>query len=253
MSTDSYEQRPVIIGGSGGSGTRVIAQICAETGHYMGHDLNVAYDTMSFGKFLRRWLDNYVIAKGNLPQTDAKKMQKDFTSGVLHHRYMLHPLEARWGWKNPRNVFLFPFHDSVYPQGRIIQLVRDGRDMAFSDNQNQLRRHGRTVLGDAMDAMTPPLQSVSLWNAVNLAAAEYCEAHLGDRYLRVRLEDLCADSRAEIARILAFLEVDGDPERLAPLVQPPSSLGRWRNEPAEIVDQLTKAAEAGLRKFDYLS
>jgi hypothetical protein len=248
----SFENRPVIIGGSGGSGTRVIAQLCAETGHYMGHDLNVAYDSKSFGRFLRRWLDDFVASKGNLSPALAQQMREEFEARVLHHRYSIHPLEARWGWKNPRNVFLFPFHHMVYPEAKIIHMVRDGRDMAFSDNQNQLRNHGRTVLGDAMDQMPLPLQSVSLWNTVNLTAAEYCEGRLGDRYLRVRLEDLCRDGKGGVARILAFLGVEGDPEKLAGIIQPPSSLGRWRDESSESVSALTSAAEAGLRKFDYL-
>ena len=48
--------------------------------------------------------------------------------------------------KNPRSMFLLPFFDSYFPALKFIHIVRDGRDMAYSKNQNQLHKHGSTLL-----------------------------------------------------------------------------------------------------------
>ena len=52
-----------------------------------------------------------------------------------------------WGWKEPRSVYLLPFLAAELPGLRFLHVVRDGRDMAFSENQVQLRKHGDAVLG----------------------------------------------------------------------------------------------------------
>ena len=47
-----------------------------------------------------------------------------------------------WGWKEPRSIYLLPFFHQQLPALRFLHVVRDGRDMALSANQNQLRKHG---------------------------------------------------------------------------------------------------------------
>ena len=51
MATGALENRPadpVIIGGTGGSGTRVVAEILLRAGVYLGRDLNDSYDECLF-------------------------------------------------------------------------------------------------------------------------------------------------------------------------------------------------------------
>jgi hypothetical protein len=45
---------PVIIGGVGGSGTRLIAQMLKELGFYLGSDLNSANDNLWFTLLFKR-------------------------------------------------------------------------------------------------------------------------------------------------------------------------------------------------------
>ena len=45
---------PVVIGGIGGSGTRVIAEIVALFGFYLGRDLNDASDNLTFTLLFKR-------------------------------------------------------------------------------------------------------------------------------------------------------------------------------------------------------
>ncbi|BCW93430.1 MAG: hypothetical protein KatS3mg007_1324 [Thermoanaerobaculum sp.] len=58
---------------------------------------------------------------------------------------------SAWGWKEPRSIYLLPFWNELMPSLRFIHVIRDGRDMAFSANQNQLRKHGKCILGESLD------------------------------------------------------------------------------------------------------
>ena len=54
MTLKDVKRAPVAIGGLGGSGTRVVAQILMDCGYYMGQDLNVSNDNLWFTVLLRR-------------------------------------------------------------------------------------------------------------------------------------------------------------------------------------------------------
>jgi hypothetical protein len=154
-----------------------------------------------------------------------------------------------WGWKEPRSVYLLPFLDEQLPGLRYLHVVRDGRDMAYSDNQVQLRKHGADVAGD-----TAALRSIGLWSDVNLRAAEYGERELGSRYLRVRFEDLCADPVPVVREIFRFFGLAGDVERIAAdEVAPPETFGRWRSQDVGTVAALEARGGEALRRFGYQS
>jgi hypothetical protein len=53
---------PVIIFGTGGSGTRVVSQILEKSGCYLGSNVNAAYDNQDFGFLLSgriKWIEKY--------------------------------------------------------------------------------------------------------------------------------------------------------------------------------------------------
>ena len=128
------------------------------------------------------------------------EMEADLRSVLADHLAPAPPDAAAWGWKEPRSIYLLRFWNEAMPDLRFLHFLRDGRDMAFSENQNQLNWHGRAVLGDELRKAKTPVRSIALWNRVNLAAADYGERVLGPRYLRVRFEDLCAEPAPDRGR-----------------------------------------------------
>jgi hypothetical protein len=138
------------------------------------------------------------------------------------------------------------------PSLRFLHFLRDGRDMAFSENQNQLVKHGDALLGDDLRKEKTPVRSIAVWSRVNAAAADYGETRLGERYLRVRFEDLCAQPAETVRSIYDFFGLDGDAEAAAAAVRPPDTLGRWQLRRKGIVDALHRTAEPALARFGYL-
>jgi GT2 family glycosyltransferase len=231
---------PAVIGATGGSGTRVLAGIVQRAGMFVGSDLNRSLDALDFAAFCDRWVGR------ELPPEAAAELR------ALVLRQHAEAEGRPFGWKEPRNVYLLPSLAAELPGLRFLHVVRDGRDIAFSENQVQLRKHGDAVLGASGEPEA--LRSISLWREVNLRAADFGERELGERYLRVRFEDLCAEPASVTAQVLAFFGLDGDAEQIAAAeVDAPQSIGRWRGEPADVLRALEERAGDALRRFGYQS
>jgi GT2 family glycosyltransferase len=231
---------PGVIGATGGSGTRVLAEIVRRGGMFVGSDLNRSLDALDFAAFSDRWVGR------ELPPQSAAELR------ALVLRQQAEAGDRPFGWKEPRSIYLLPFLAAELPGLRFLHIVRDGRDMAFSENQVQLRRHADAVLGASDEPEA--LRSISLWREVNLRAAGFGEQELGERYLRIRFEDLCAEPAAVTAQVLAFFGLEGDAEQIAAeAVEAPRSIGRWRDAGPATVRALEERAGDALRRFGYQS
>jgi sulfotransferase family protein len=249
MVLDSTVSPPIVMGATGGSGTRVIARIARRAGLFIGTNLNPAEDALEIAAYYDRWINPYLWqVHGWSPDVEAE-MRAELTPLLERHRDGAGG--QTWGWKEPRSIFLVLFLARAFPGLRLLHMVRDGRDLAFSKNQNQPRKHADAFLGTDSPKPDSPLRSIELWNGVNLQAADIAERRLGDRYLRIRFEDLCAEPEPVIAKTLAFMGLEGDAAALAEEVQPPATLGRWRQEDPALVGVLERIATTALDRFGY--
>ncbi|MBN8532356.1 MAG: sulfotransferase [Alphaproteobacteria bacterium] len=248
---------PFVIGGTGGSGTRVVHAVLGQCGVFMGRNLNEAGDAMDFEPFLDEAINpllsrtrslNYNLADlGPGPWDEAvEKIQ------AIIRRYRAEaPRGAKgWGWKNPRSMYVLPLIHQVFPDFRFIHLVRDGKDMAFSGNQNQPIKHFTAYFDESYDHFSPA-HAIRLWARANGDVADWGEKTLKERYLRLRFEDLCLKPTDTIQQLIAWAELAGDAENLTSLVDIPSSLGRWKNEDSQVVASLHEAAQPALARFGY--
>jgi hypothetical protein len=87
-----------------------------------------------------------------------------------------------------------------YPEARVVEVVRDGRDVCVSLEMQ------------ALTAQWPPTArraQIAMWSrAVRQGRALQADATVADRVLSVRYEDLKADPAAEIARLFEFAQLD---------------------------------------------
>jgi hypothetical protein len=262
ISTDPH---PVVIFGTGGSGTRVPQMLVERAGCFMGTHLNRPGDSLDIGHFLRRWLKRYLRRSGWIDEVAGgsskarfpypRAMADDFLATVEDHREAIGDPDAAWGWKAPRTIFVFPFVHELLPGMKAIHLVRDGRDMAYSRNDNQVAAYSPQLLDGSEQELPSPLRSILFWSRVNLAAARYGERNLGASYLRLRYEDLCADPRRAVAEMLDFLGSEAPREAMqeiaAEKIQAPSSIGRWRGRDESEIEALQRVGGEALREFGY--
>src|SRR4029077_14499072 len=131
------------------------------------------------------------------------------------------PPHARWGWKLCETAYVLPVLDFLFPQARYIHLIRDGRDVAFTDHRapnspfwkkiyfntdgmlawSGLRFHRRDY-----ESRSHIYNALHWANSVTVGRAY--GAMLRERYLEIRYEDLCESFAATATKILRFIGVE---------------------------------------------
>jgi hypothetical protein len=251
---------PVAIGGVGGSGTRLIADIVRRLDHYMGDDLNEATDNLWFTLLFKRqelWggdsaqheFDRAVrvfrhAMAGDRPLTSAEEEWVRTLAAVDRSQHDAPWLRLRvesllatgprrpagpWGWKEPNTHVFLDRLQSAFPGMKYIHVVRNGLDMAHSRNQNQLRLWGAMFLGRAEYEITPGW-SLKYWCRVHQRITALGERMPG-RFLWLDYDRFCSAPEEGLRTLVSFLGASVTPpaERsLLALVRVPDSIGRFR-------------------------
>lgn len=108
---------------------------------------------------------------------------------------------GRWADKTPHYVLHLDLVKRVFPEARIVHLVRDGRDVALS-------------------LLRVPFGPGNVWAAAHqwrdaVDAGDAAAERYGDEVLTVRYEDLVSEPEATVRRVCAFCELAYDPKMLA--------------------------------------
>lgn len=156
----------------------------------------------------------------------------------------------------------------VYPDARLIYIVRDGRDtvlshrfQTFIDAPQHLSRQDWRIRDDfARDAQPyferrksvfterGLIQDVSNWARNVLETDELGRKLYGERYLSLRYEDLMANPMGELQRIWAFLGVDANLDGLASAVDAELNTNldaAWQRKKAREIAEPLQKGKAG--------
>ena len=140
-----------MIGAVGGSGTRVFSRIARHAGVFMGNRRDDQEDARSLSPFYGEFTTDYLAAHGCPDAAWSARAGTRLLECLREHLEGLPGPEHPWGVKNPRSLLMLPFWHERFPELRFLHVIRDGRDMAYSQAQNQVRRHGRALLGSDME------------------------------------------------------------------------------------------------------
>ena len=241
------DDSPLIIGGIGGSGTRVVCQIALDAGFFMGANLNESLDSLDFQPFYNNWIRPFLIEKKPSLET-TNKMKKVFNDCLSKH-LLPKKTNTEWGIKNPRFILVMPFLFSVFPKMKFIHVVRDGRDMAFSSNQQQPKLFGDIFCGN--ESAGTPLYNLKYWSIINQNALNYGLPNLKNNYLIVRFEDIINNPTELIKKIFEFLGSETTKfKEIQEKIKNPSTIGRWQLRSNEL-SQIPKLEKDSLAKFGY--
>ncbi|UHD18944.1 sulfotransferase [Thiocapsa bogorovii] len=143
----------------------------------------------------------------------------------------------RWGWKEPNTHVVLDRLMEAMPELKYVHVFRNGLDMAYSRNQNQLRLWGPSFLG--MDPVpVDPRHALKYWCRVHERLLGVFERFPG-RGLMLNFDALCAEPLQSLVPMLRFIEVDPSLERieaLTPVIRPPASIGRFRTHDSSLFD-----------------
>ena len=171
---------------------------------------------------------------------------------LLRSRHNRLPGPMGWGWKEPNShIFLSQLNDH-FRNLRYIHVIRHGLDMALSRNQAQLFNWG-VLFGIPKPPAWKfvPKAALSYWIKSNGAAIDCARRLLGDRFLLVNFDELCAAPETGVGQIVKFLHIDPrqvDVKKLASLPRTPSSSGRYRKRDLGI---FTEGELSAVRKLGF--
>jgi GT2 family glycosyltransferase len=183
----------------------------------MGSELTASADALDLTEF------DWIWGLRHLEGGAGPELVEAFGQAVTRHLIGRADESQPWGWKSPHAHLLIPFLTERFPALRFVHVVGDARAAALVQDQPQLYRYGR-LAGLVPDGDKLP-DRLRFWAWANRRAAESGARLLGDRYLRVRLEDLCAEPERALENLSEF-SGDALDARLTTLVPAPAQLGR---------------------------
>ncbi len=220
---------PTVIGGVGGSGTRLLVDMMLQMGYFMGSNLNKSNDNMTLAKYFAGFRSIIQNPRSTDEESHSIKHSLiDFKQEMLAEAGGTLP--DLWGWKIPGNFFILKELSECFPNIRYIHLIRNGLDMAFSSNQNQLKKWGEHY-GVKVTTPYTPRQSLLYWIKANKHAVSMANKYLSGRFMLLDFDRLCMAPDQEISNLLSFLNMPNTcMQSLSVLVKPPDSIGRYKNE-----------------------
>ncbi|WP_205743074.1 sulfotransferase [Halioglobus maricola] len=253
---------PIVIGGLGGSGTRLVVTLLRKMGVHFGGELNESLDNLWFTLlFLRRSLllksDDeveklcWLFANGmrhGVELSDELRSLLDEASALdrgpvvpfehlqrARDTLLRSPTHDRrhehWGWKEPNSHILLPHLDRCFPEMKYVYVVRNGLDMAFSDNQNQLKYFwGELMLDQPFEP--GPEAALRYWVASHKRMQGF-RKRMGHRLHFLSFDRLCADPEGELEALREFAAIQISKKELSEIadsVRAPATAGRFRSE-----------------------
>jgi len=261
MATTLLNSGPLIIGGTGGSGTRAIAKCLISSKQvYLGQNHNRALDCLDFkglyDHYIPQFLPNFYSGLVS-PLNGFSELASFETSlrkcvDLYMEKYAQPDFNKVWGWKGPRSMYLLPMFHYFLPNLKFLHVVRDGRDMAYSNNQNQLQLYGDLSLEGEDLGLAQSVRSIVLWEKVNMTVSSYALTHIKENYLCIKYEDLIFHRDKTLVKIAKFLEIDNayllDSRSI---ISPSPTLGRWREQDQKELQNVVEKGSRGLYYFGY--
>jgi hypothetical protein len=275
---------PLVIGGLGGSGTRVIAEMARTLGVYLGGTLNKALDNLWFTllckrpKWFQEWPHESEVAAslatlehamtrglaGRVRDEHERVIQAavrelaehavvvgaDASTGEALLGSAAPPRRALWwGWKEPNSQLFVTHCAKAFPGLRYVHVIRHGLDMAYSRNQQQVCNWGAHFGLSTRPGVRPsPSESLEYWIRSNRAAIAAAREALGERFLLVRIEEAW-ERPGEVMRRVGAMVGQADQNLIAASrVSTPESAGRHAGED---LSWLTGAQRQAMRTLGY--
>ncbi|MDX2115754.1 MAG: sulfotransferase [Planctomycetota bacterium] len=205
---DTCDDRAVIIGGCGRSGTTLLREMLDRHPNLaMGPETSILCDMFNPSNVATEW---------QLSRAEVEALARSSTSVVrfaesFFRQYSARRGKPRWGDKTPANVRNVARILKQFPRATFIHVIRDGRDVACS-----LRHHPKEIVRKGKiipNTVNRPIAvGARRWLDDTTGGAAF---HGHPRVVEVRYEQLVSDPARELSRLCAALGEDFVPEMAA--------------------------------------
>ena len=189
--------------------------------------MKIANNIINKYDYFEKWDDKAI---------SVNQLRNNFISNNITGNKLPIKLEG-WGWKEPNTVILLDKFYKLYPNMKYIHLIRNGLDMAFSENQNQLKLWGLYYLQES-DFSNIHYASLKFWCLINKKVIDIGKKMGPSNFLLINFDKLCLKPKKYLKKICKFLNISKKViSSLIPLIDPPSgSIGKFRKYDINIFD-----------------
>jgi len=208
---------PIIVIGMHRSGTSLVTKILSELGVHIGTELDNHYESKCFKNINRRLLQAqgayWAQPEPFVSQLDDEGFVRENADQALslweQWRDGYGPVEEgrSWAWKDPRNTLTLPIWLRIFPEAKVIHVVRNGIDVALSlcrrETRNLILRY-RQPRASRYKLVFPPTvaRGYRLW-------ARYVQLGLGleagcAHWLSLRYEDVISQPQSHLTALSQF-------------------------------------------------
>lgn len=258
-------EAPIFIGGAGRSGTTLLRVILDS------HPSIACGTEFKLLPELAKFWSTGIQLQGTLQQYQLtpdlwSKAHAGFISELLGH-FQKASGKRRIAEKSPHNVFYFYQLFKIFPDARLIQMVRDGRDVVSS-----LLRMNWTdpVSGEEQAIVNSPEAGAKYWTNAVHAGLDVANRIPSQNLYTMHYEKLVADPETELRTLFSFLDEYWDDQVLAFYQKDhildnegiakevsqnfyQSSVGRWQRDLSEdVLDKILPILTPFLKKLGYL-
>jgi hypothetical protein len=295
MSTTNLPCSPVIILGMHRSGTSLVAQLLESLGLFIGKrkDENNYHEAFFFYN-LNRWILKQSGASwehpGSFSYLEENADARTLTNSYLH--YMLgspraigylglsnyvrwggiENLPFPWGWKDPRTTITLPIWLDVFPDAKLIHVLRHGVDVASSLRErwakkvtlkNQIRLHNKRCqyhlysLYPKQGGFIGSLRCASLEGGFSLWEyyVKQAQDHLR-RYpnpsIEIRYEDFLQNPCNALMQLSEFCELSAQPDQVENLVSTVNKNRAYAFQRNADLQAFAEGVSERLARFGYL-
>lgn len=230
-----HRTQPLIIIGMHRSGTSLAVRLLTVVGMHMGYQLSRDAEAVFFQKLNRRiyhtvgvkwgYVDPLIQAMESREfideQTKAMRkalfMEKRLLNREIKISEFFGPFlwkdvkenkKVHWGWKDPRTTITFPIWLKIFPQAKVLHMLRNGIDVAISTHRRSLKQE-RNIIKRTFPLDFSPITldfayCFQLWETYVSFVLDHKNLMPDDRYLEIRYEDLLSEPEKNLRKIADF-------------------------------------------------
>jgi hypothetical protein len=228
--------RPLILLGMHRSGTSLTTRLLADIGIHMGSWLSRDAESVHFQRLNRRIFNSVGVRWGEVDllieamnSPEFVEQQARIAQQALWRKWRFYDRNpvivnffgpqlwqqmsqddsVAWGWKDPRTTVTFPIWTQVFPNARWLHVLRNGIDVTISTHRRSLKQQrklrNRVFPIDYSPRTLDFAHSFHLWETYVSFVLERRELIPPGQYLEMRYEDLLAEPRRELQRVVDFV------------------------------------------------
>ncbi|WP_417449757.1 sulfotransferase [Kordiimonas sp.] len=236
--SDETMTPPVIILGVHRSGTSLLTRMMEALGLFVGHDLQGDHESRIFIQVNNKFFEKTQSSWDRPAYPTQEHIDANVIGGIVKAnlpqiRASFGPMNAPWGFKDPRTVTTLPLWKRLFPNAKIVYITRSPFDIA----QSLTKRHNELIergifprSGDFSKGnvrFTQRCATVEGSLSFALEQVDFIdrlkEGGTANPCLQLSYEGLLRDPSAELRRIVRFIGLSPDRDALTAAAAMPTN------------------------------